>query len=726
MSNRVRHFPLVVACVVLLASMAAAQSAELLDAVRVHAPSAVEQAATELAACVQRRPCRAADRLSLLTGYLELARGRASVAASFLSARPAPRGLEPFHRWYLAEALAYSGAPSQARSTLARAAAGAPPWLARKIALRGAELDLALGRPRRALAVLETAADATPTPELLLSRALARRATGDSVKARADLRLIALRFPAHPHARMAIDALDGVVTPPWSDAEQLLRAQGLLAAGDAAGARAALPAAEDAVTRQEATLLAAKALLAQGKDAEARPLLEAAGRGPSPRVAVDALTTLGKRLLRQGDNRGARHVFVEAEEAYASERGSDEAAYLGAWLTFTAGEDEAAVAAFESFEVRHPASRRRDEARWFRGFGLVRLRRYDAARAALRTLVADFPRSSLVPQAHYWSTRAAQLASLAAPRPPAGATDAGVPVDLAAEYTELTRAAVATVYARLATERLRELGVTPPEPFRQMPEEPSVAGTPPPRLRLAAELTRVGLFPDAHEEVASAVDAVRTAEEAQAFGRALQAMGEYAAAHALAARHLWGPVYGRRSPGAVALMYPRAWSDTVERWASAHGVEPSFVWAIMRRESAFRADVTSAADARGLMQLMPPTARQLASELHLGSFEADELYGPQTNVMLGTRYLAHLFQRFGHPGLVAAAYNAGPRAVAAWLERGRHLPLDQWLEEIPFKETRGYVKQVLADHAIYQALSGTQAPRLSLLLPPTAAEGVDY
>ncbi len=703
--------------------MAAAQSPELLEATRIHDPKATERTKAELERCLAAK-CPAADRLSLLLGFLKLSQGDAAGAAAQLSSRPSPSGLEAFHGWYLGEAQAYAGSPTKARTTLARALKSAPPWLAHKLELRIAELDLGLGRAAKALPVLEAAAALKPSPELLLDRALARWAFGDVARARSDFRLIAIKYPGHPHASIAVRFLEAGGLQ-WSDEEQLQRAQGQLSQGDAGGCLTTLGLVHDERLGQRVALLTGQALLARGREADGFAQLDQAVKGTSRAVSVEALLTMGRRLVRQGDNAGAQRVFGQLDDAFPTQPGSDEGAYLAAWLMMNGGELEAATTAFEAFEQRHPESRKRDEARWFRGFTLVKRGVWEEARTVLKSLGPDFPRSALMPQAAYWATRAAQLGlERRAIDGGTDALDAGPSVDVASEYRELLEAFSGSIYARLALERLRELGVEAAEPFRVKPVERTAKA--PPRLALSAELTRAGLFADAQEEVEAAVATVGTPDEALVFGHALQTMGHFAAAHALAARYLWGPVYTQRAPGAVGLMYPRAWRPTVEQWASAHGVDPFFAWAIMRRESGFRPDVTSSADARGLMQLIPPTARQIAIELKASPVDPDELYSPEVNVKLGTWYLSQLFHRLTHPGLVAAAYNGGPAPVVKWVQRRPDLPFDQWLEEIPYKETRGYVKQVVADFFIYQALYGETVERLPLTLPSPKANGVSF
>ena len=173
-------------------------------------------------------------------------------------------------------------------------------------------------------------------------------------------------------------------------------------------------------------------------------------------------------------------------------------------------------------------------------------------------------------------------------------------------------------------------------------------------------------------------------------------------------------------------MYPRAYQQTVEASAAQVGLDPFLAWAIMRRESGFRPDVVSSADARGLMQIIPPTAKAIALELKTTTPAPDDLYAPEINVRFGTWYLSALIDRMGHPALCAASYNAGPSAVSKWMAQRGLLPLDEWIEEIPYKETRGYVKQVTTDLFIYRQLYGGQKTRLSMVVPQPGSSGVDF
>ncbi|MDX2014298.1 MAG: transglycosylase SLT domain-containing protein [Myxococcaceae bacterium] len=729
---------------------ALAQSPALLDAVRVHAPKVAERARLELDACESMkapdgkvRACPDRARLSLLTGVLTLSEGDARGAVAQLTRVPAPKGLEAFHAWYLGEAQAWAQEKPSALVSLGKAQAKAPPWLARRIEVRLAELQLELGQATKARPVLEQYAAETPTAEALLSRAYARLATGAAPDARKDLRTILLRFPTHPHAAEALRLLSRDQAPTFSFEEQLQRAQALTAQGAPTEALAQLDAMVPPTGKEQrgavarVALARAQALLAKGQEADAFTFLDLAAEQGRPGTAAEAMMTKAKRLMRAQNHEQARAVFQALDAKYPDNGNADDAAYLGAWLSLADGRAAQAVTDFDAFDRRHVDSKKRDEARWFRAWALFRQGRFDDARNGLAALADEFPRSSLVPQARYWSARFAQLGGLrqfvekstsddgGVVSRSRAVVDGGVAIDVVAEYREVALAFPGTISSALASERLRELGVEPPRLFTDTPR--SMAVKPQPALALASELARAGLFKDASDEVNRVVGTVSSAEDALTLGHALQQLGEFGAAHGLAARWLWGQVYTARRPEALALMYPRAYQPVVEARAGEVGLDPFLAWAIMRRESGFRPDVVSSADARGLMQIIPPTARQIALELKQPTPAPDDLYAPELNVRFGTWYLSALLERMGHPALCAASYNAGPSAVAKWVSQRGTLPLDEFIEEIPYKETRGYVKQVLADALIYRQLyGGPEAPRLTLSLPTPKASGVQF
>ncbi|MGA7439562.1 MAG: transglycosylase SLT domain-containing protein, partial [Luteibacter sp.] len=158
--------------------------------------------------------------------------------------------------------------------------------------------------------------------------------------------------------------------------------------------------------------------------------------------------------------------------------------------------------------------------------------------------------------------------------------------------------------------------------------------------------------------------------------------------------------------------FPLARQDGVVEQASQAGIEAPWAYAIIRAESAWMTDARSGADARGLMQLLPGTASNVAKKNGLGWSGGESLYEPTTNIILGTRYLSEMAQRFnGAPWLASAAYNAGPYKVDQWVDARGTLDPELFVVSIPYKETREYVARVMAFAVIYDwRLNGNALP----------------
>ncbi len=172
----------------------------------------------------------------------------------------------------------------------------------------------------------------------------------------------------------------------------------------------------------------------------------------------------------------------------------------------------------------------------------------------------------------------------------------------------------------------------------------------------------------------------------------------------------------------LALRFPIAYLALAEAAADANAIAPDWVLAVIRQESAFDAQVASHAGAVGLMQLLPATARDMARQAGEPSPSRMALLDPALSIRLGSRYLAAMRERFdGNEVLATAAYNAGPGAVARWLP-AQPMAADLWLERIPYRETRGYVRRVLAYRVIYARLLGRPAVDLNRLLAPIGGD----
>jgi soluble lytic murein transglycosylase-like protein len=174
------------------------------------------------------------------------------------------------------------------------------------------------------------------------------------------------------------------------------------------------------------------------------------------------------------------------------------------------------------------------------------------------------------------------------------------------------------------------------------------------------------------------------------------------------------------STPAWRVSYAAPWTKAVDDVAAAAAVPRSFVWAIMRTESGFDPSAVSVAGARGALQLLPSVARGIAMHDGLSPSLADRLDDPRVAVALGGRLLGLLSHEHGSLLVAAAAYNGAPENAAAWAKRFGTLPADVFVERIPFKESRDYVKRVLAVEAVYRALDGA-SDGVRLALPDTIA-----
>ncbi|WP_413560515.1 transglycosylase SLT domain-containing protein [Bdellovibrio sp. HCB209] len=169
------------------------------------------------------------------------------------------------------------------------------------------------------------------------------------------------------------------------------------------------------------------------------------------------------------------------------------------------------------------------------------------------------------------------------------------------------------------------------------------------------------------------------------------------------------------------LAYPRAYSESVDKYTKQFTVPTELVWGIMRAESSYRRDAISPVGALGLMQVMPFTGYKVATLVGDKEFKPPQLLEPDVAVKIGSRYLKRLMDRFDNTiPLVAAGYNAGPHRVKNWLVSFGTLETDEFIEHIPFLETRNYVKRVVSNAYVYAKLYGNKKdlfPYLSEAVP---------
>jgi len=151
----------------------------------------------------------------------------------------------------------------------------------------------------------------------------------------------------------------------------------------------------------------------------------------------------------------------------------------------------------------------------------------------------------------------------------------------------------------------------------------------------------------------------------------------------------------------TGLRFPLEYQNLVKKSARQQGITPAWVYGIMRRESAFDSQIVSSANAKGLMQVLPATARGVARKIGIKNHRTSDLLIPEKNARIGAAYLSQLLERFrGNYVKATASYNAGPHRIPRWLP-DFNISAPQWIESIPFNETRKYVRAVMSYTTIY-------------------------
>ena len=154
------------------------------------------------------------------------------------------------------------------------------------------------------------------------------------------------------------------------------------------------------------------------------------------------------------------------------------------------------------------------------------------------------------------------------------------------------------------------------------------------------------------------------------------------------------------------MFYPLGWRDALTAAAGRASLDPFLVAAVVREESSFYPQARSRVGARGLMQLMPDTGRAVAQARQIPFPDAEVLDHPATNLEIGTIFLGGLLREFGDARRAAAAYNAGPTRAREWWANRKTDDLEVWVEQIPFNETRAFVKRVMLSWQEYQRVYG--------------------
>ena len=385
---------------------------------------------------------------------------------------------------------------------------------------------------------------------------------------------------------------------------------------------------------------------------------------------------------------------------------ADDALYFAADVYLTNGDAVNALARLAELSDRYPQGDFAAEA-LFKSFWMRRQRgEREQALAVLDQIeqtFADAPETYELERARYWRARMEESA---------GNKDAAAQL--------LARLAIdhpATYYGLIARKRLTRLDEERAREVARQLRFPASGSSWPlhagalakdPHFLAGVELLRLG-FPEAVSSELLAADRTRLPPESiRLLVQLLSKAGDQRAAHAVARLSLRGDLSGRitaETRPIWEIAYPLAFRDLVKRHCAKAGIDPDLLQALMREESALDPKALSWAGALGLTQLMPSTAKAVARRLKIPNVTPRRLLEPELNLQIGSAYLGELVKRFdGTEEYALAGYNAGGGAVVRWRRDRPSLELDEWVEEIPIAETRGYVKRVLRSYNTYQLL----------------------
>jgi len=360
-----------------------------------------------------------------------------------------------------------------------------------------------------------------------------------------------------------------------------------------------------------------------------------------------------------------------------------------------------AIKYYNDLAARFPGDKNAAAAHWRAGWLSYRLGLFKDAERIFDEQIRLYPSATETVSALYWRGRLYE-------------TEDHNPALAAANYRTIVRVYQHFFYAQMARQRLSALGSTQPAAEPQLdnlqPSPPSnlvdAISEASPHLAKARLLANAGLNEYIAQEIKADPDfaSMSALVEAQIYS----SYGETFRAVRAAKRGL--PGAASASIASIPLVYwhilfPEPWWDTIQAESAKNNLDPYFVASLIRQESEFDPYAISNKSAYGLMQLLPVVGRQMAREEGMEHFQTFQLLDPQMNIRLGTRYLRQMLDKFGGVQEYAlAAYNAGDNRVVDWEAAGPYSGMDEFVESIPFTETREYVEAILRNEETYRAI----------------------
>ncbi|HKP85748.1 MAG TPA: transglycosylase SLT domain-containing protein [Blastocatellia bacterium] len=679
-------------------------------------------AASELSRIESAYPqTRAAALARFLRGYLYYTAQNYQAAIDALDARVIGEqsAIGDYALFYRAESEAASGAMSEARRDFASIYTKHPDSLkTRDAKLRAAEMALALGDPdsvRKELARMVESDDA----DAIFITAQTYDTTGKTEQAIKLYRRIYYELPATRASVRAEERLAAlgasVKDKPDSFEEARSRADALFESkqyGESSRAYADLIARfPEAEKSDEIQLRLGKSLLNAKQPAQSvAPLARVSDRNAE--LKAEALFNQAE-ALRRSNRAGESAVIVDRLlNQYQKSQWAQEALYNLARDLDKQDRDLEAASRYRQLLGLYPKSQYAPEASYNMGWQAYRSKQYAEAARILEQHLASYryPETKFIGEAGFWAAKAEERL--------------GNKARALALYTVVNERYRYGYHGYLAGMRAGKLRAAEP-------------GLRPEQAKQGSDLDRISrnaTYVEKVEETADGAEALRfaKADDFEVIGLGDMVIKELNAAlekapsspkinlriaqyysrrgenfqATLVLRRGYPDIYSYREEEvpreAWEIFFPIVAWGTIKQEAKRYGIDPYTAAGLIRQESVFNPNAISRVGARGLMQVMPTTGQQISRRQGIGAITAADLYNPTINIKLGMNYLAQMLGQFGRIEYAAAAYNAGPGRAQAWIAARGGLDIEDWIEAIPFTETRGYVQGVLRYAANYR------------------------
>ena len=423
----------------------------------------------------------------------------------------------------------------------------------------------------------------------------------------------------------------------------------------------------------------------------------------------DALYRIGGIQVRRNRDKDAIETYERLAAEHPGHSLADDALWQAAKAAERGSDFMRARGLFSRLANRYPDSPKRDEARWSAAFMLYCAERYRESLHSFKAAGAKASEPHIIDQSFFWAGKSAENLGLK--------REAGSMFKRAASNFPRSYYSSRAVSMGYEGDKKKQLPKRPERDRRSalnavaakaVEEEYGVAVEELETLQRAHLLDRIGLVALAELELSEAErENLNDTEALKLIRDCFEDLGSLDRALLVSTK-----IFAGSGEKEIPYLYPSYYWDQVKTAAEEAGLDPFLVLAVIRQESYFDEDAVSRAGAVGLMQIMPKTGRTLARSTGVGRFEKRMLFDPAVSIRMGSQYLGEQIRTFASGRtrevgfeLGLAAYNAGPSAAHKWVRR---FPLDDpdaFVERIPYKETRMYVKKVLKNYNIYKALS---------------------